>query len=680
MSACPEPDVLLDFLEQRLSPSEVIALDRHLTSCTACQHVVVQAVRVGGMSAAWGLTAPPPDSNGADAEDAGPPLRIDEYRHVRVLGVGGMGQVHLYMDTALNREVAIKFLGRRSGPAERERFRIEAQAAARVAHPNVVAVYRVGEVGGQPFLVSERIAGQALSNLPLPLPWREVLRIAILVTRGLDAAHRKGVLHRDIKPANVLMDPDGLIKLCDFGLAKLVHLPGPGDPLLGAAADTAGRMTAVLTEEPHAIMTAAIGTPAYMSPETWRGHRATPQTDIYSLGVMLYELCAGHTLYPECNGLDGLRRVIGIRGPTSLRARAPQAEPRMCAIIERCIERSPADRFNSAAELLETLQSLDAAVTLVKDEPVTPLDSGARSALLDRVQRPRPRRAALWLALGASLALPDGGGWRPDYVVETLRRGAQERHFLLVVPKTAQRGPWPAIIAVHSDENSRYPSPARLREALNLEQHVAEPTVFVYPERRWYRDGVPSDYNNLTQRGEEVVFLRDLIEDLTRRQLVRRGHVMLLGFGGGANIVDVAACALGRESVRAVALFAGHRWPIEGIYARLPDGRRVERCDQGPATMVLWGTKDRIPGVEYERVQRDQESPREEALRRHLSDLGCDPKHKTLSTPCEAYERCREPGQRLTFCSLGGLGHELPKTPGILVLPWFYNQLAATRP
>ena len=152
-----------------------------------------------------------------------PPDEFDEYRIIREIGRGSMGSVYLARDIVLDRPVAMKFLGAlHPDPAERERFLVEARAVARIQHPNVMSIFRVGEVKGRLYLVTEFIRGKSLADLDLPLPWTEVLGIGIGLARGLSAAHRQGVLHRDIKLSNAVIEEGAQVKLLDFGLAKLV--------------------------------------------------------------------------------------------------------------------------------------------------------------------------------------------------------------------------------------------------------------------------------------------------------------------------------------------------------------------------------------------------------------------------------------------------------------------------
>src|SRR5882724_12795707 len=151
-----------------------------------------------------------------------PPDEFEEYRLVRLLGRGAMGEVYLARDALLDRPVAVKFVRAARDPAARALFFDEARAIARLQHPNVVAIYRVAEVAGHPYLVSEYVRGRPLDQIDRPAPSRQVFEIALDLTRGLAAAHRCGILHRAVKPANAILTDDGCAKLLDFGLAAVV--------------------------------------------------------------------------------------------------------------------------------------------------------------------------------------------------------------------------------------------------------------------------------------------------------------------------------------------------------------------------------------------------------------------------------------------------------------------------
>src|SRR3569623_2137813 len=258
-----------------------------------------------------------------------PPAEFDDYVIVRELGQGAMGQVYLAEDAVLARPIAIKFTGAAPDPSARQRFLMEARAVARIQHPNVVAIYRVGELGDQPYIVSELVRGAALSASERPRPWAKVLPIASDLARGLAAAQRNGVGHCDIKPANVMVTEDGVAKLVDFGLAR-IH-----------GSDEQAR--------------AGVGTPDYMAPEEWDGGSPIRRSDVYSLGAVIYELLAGSPPFGAVAPEDLARTVREQDAP------ALAAEPKVAALVARCLARDPDARFASGEELREALELLDAS-------------------------------------------------------------------------------------------------------------------------------------------------------------------------------------------------------------------------------------------------------------------------------------------------------------------------------
>lgn len=318
---------------------------------------------------------------------------FDEYHLVKVLGRGSYGVVYLAHDRLLDRPVAIKFLSLTA--PERARFLIEARAIARVQHPNVVAVFRVGETGGQPFIVSEYLRGRRLDTLGKALSREELLGVAIGLARGLAAAHRSGVLHRDIKPENAILHESGIVKLLDFGAAKLVprlaadlpsgafidtpqqaaadrtiptEAPAEEAPPIDGDADATLRRTpparrtpaARFLEEP-AVLTdpgQVIGTPLYLPPELWYGTPASPQSDVYSLGALLYFVAAGIPPHTAVT-LQGLAHAATTQDARPL-AQVAAIDPQFGAIVDRCLRREPDERFDSADALREALEALGA--------------------------------------------------------------------------------------------------------------------------------------------------------------------------------------------------------------------------------------------------------------------------------------------------------------------------------
>ena len=262
------------------------------------------------------------------------------YRLERFLGAGGMGSVYAAFDPALRRRVALKFLRRNDDPRRVERFQLEARAQARIDHPNVCKVHEVGEVAGRPYIAMQYVGGGSLAGLRPALPVAAGLRLIRDVARAVHAAHRTGLVHRDLKPANILIErtESGYHPyVADFGVAQELGDDGEGDDRQGTA--RAG---------------AIAGTPAYASPEQAQRLALDRRSDVYSLGVMLYELICGQRPFPAASAAAALARLARDE-PRPLRQLAPETPRDLERLVMKCLERDPRQRYETARDLAEDL-------------------------------------------------------------------------------------------------------------------------------------------------------------------------------------------------------------------------------------------------------------------------------------------------------------------------------------
>ena len=273
---------------------------------------------------------------------------IGAYRVVSKLGAGGMGEVWLAEDSRLKRKIALKLLPAHfTADAERvRRFEREARAASALNHPNILTIHEIGEVDGVHFIATEFVEGQTLRQRlqAAPLKVSEALDIAAQIASALAAAHAAGIVHRDIKPENVMLRPDGYVKVLDFGLARITQREATND----SHAPTQSVQT-----DPGLIM----GTVGYMSPEQVRGEELDGRTDIFSLGVVLYEMLAGNRPFKGATTADAIAALLE-REPAPLSANLPEVPAELQQIVSRALAKDRSRRYQQCGDLFNELKSL----------------------------------------------------------------------------------------------------------------------------------------------------------------------------------------------------------------------------------------------------------------------------------------------------------------------------------
>src|SRR5215470_13164136 len=342
---------------------------------------------------------------------------ISHYRITEKLGAGGMGVVYKADDTRLERPVALKFLPENVAhdPQALERFRREAHAASALNHPGICTIYDVGD-HDRPFIAMEFIDGETLRNhiAGKPLPLEEMLALGIQISDALDVAHSSGIIHRDIKPANIFVTRRGQAKVLDFGLAKLVAkgvAVGGGDSSSESALSIVGIIS---------------GTPSYMSPEQVRGDDLDPRSDIFSIGLLLYEMATGKQAFPGNTGGVIIEAIL-TRAPVPVRSLNPEIPPRLEEIIAKALSKDRGQRYQTAAEICADLKQLKRNV-----------DSGQTTATTT-LMLPRPRSRSWIVASGAVVAVLVllVGGW---YLNSRRARGLNETDTIVLADFTNKTG------------------------------------------------------------------------------------------------------------------------------------------------------------------------------------------------------------------------------------------------
>jgi Tol biopolymer transport system component/serine/threonine protein kinase len=325
-----------------------------------------------------------------------PGARLGPYEILSLVGAGGMGEVYRARDTKLNRDIALKVLLEREAadPQRRARFAREAQSVAALNHPNIVTIYSVEEADGIPFLTMEFVQGRPLREI-IPkdgMPLERLLKIAIPLADALTAAHARGITHRDLKPANIMVGADNRVKILDFGLAKL-HEPAPAP--LGA--------TSFPTAEHATGEGRIVGTAAYMSPEQAEGKPLDHRTDIFSFGVILYEMATGERPFQGDTTISVISSIVKDT-PRSVTEVNPALPRDIGRIIRRALVKDPEHRYQTVRDLGNDLEDVKRDV-----------DSGEVLASgVSREVLPVRRKPRAWLGVGALIvgALSLAAGWR----------------------------------------------------------------------------------------------------------------------------------------------------------------------------------------------------------------------------------------------------------------------------
>lgn len=395
--------------------------------------------------------------------------RLGPYEIVALLGAGGMGIVYRARDERLQRDVAVKILppGVLTDEAARRRFRKEALALAKLSHPNIAAVYDVGEQDGVDYLVMECVPGESLAAKLQsgPLPVMEVLSLGVQIAAALEDAHEQGIVHRDLKPANIMVTPKGHAKVLDFGLAKLL---GPTDR---------GNVSQSLTET-----RGPVGTVLYMSPEQASGEAVDSRTDLWSLGVVLYESLAGSVPFQGTVPWAVLRAVTQDT-PKPLRELRPDVPAAVESIVLRALAKDASQRYQSASEI-----SHDASGVLAHLSGAAPL-SGNRSQ--------RPALAYVVPATIATVLLTGIGGWfylhaerrhwaRDEAIPEIAKLNAADKSLaaFLLLRKAERYLPADSDLAHTAQANTRIVSIASSPPgaAVDIQDYVS-------PDTAWYHLG-----------------------------------------------------------------------------------------------------------------------------------------------------------------------------------------------
>ena len=363
-----EPDAREAFLDEACAGDKDLRREvAGLLGCDIPCDSFIQSPEIG--IASEGLaTEPLPENQSREKTNRPATLRLGDYHLLSPLGRGGMGEVYLALDTRLGRYVAIKLLPAAftSDVARVQRFAREARAASALNHPNIITIHEIGEAttdtGITHYIVTEYVEGETLRHRMTSAPQQkieplEAVEIALQIAAALSAAHEAGITHRDIKPENVMIRPDGYVKVLDFGLAKL------SEPLSPAPNSVDVAQAPTLVRDYNTKSGVLMGTPRYMSPEQVRGERVDARTDIFSLGVLLYEMVDAQPPFVGATTSDVIAAILR-DDPPPLTEDLPDAPPELERIIDKALRKERAERYQTAKELIADLKELKQQIEL----------------------------------------------------------------------------------------------------------------------------------------------------------------------------------------------------------------------------------------------------------------------------------------------------------------------------
>jgi WD40 repeat protein len=479
-----------------------------------------------------------------------------------------MGVVYKARQVRLNRLVALKMIlvAEHAGPQELARFQTEAEAVARLQHPNIIQIYEVGEQDGRPFFSLEFAEGGSLAGKldGTPLPARQAAHLVETLARAIHAAHQRGIIHRDLKPANVLLTADGTPKITDFGLAKKLE-------------DSAGQTASG----------AILGTPSYMAPEQAGGKRQEvgPAADVYALGAILYELLTGRPPFKAANPLDTLMQVVADDPvpPTQLQSKTPRDLETICL---KCLQKLPGKRYATALELADDLRRFQAG------EPIRARPVGTAERAVKWVKR-RPATAALLaVSLLAAVALLGLGIWFTDKLRGERDRADQARHDADARTEAEAQAKQEAQVALEQVK----------REKIQTEQQLLRAETARYAiqiglaQREWqeYNIGRAEEVLNACRpdlRGWEHRYLWALCQRRLRTFSGHTGPVLSVSFSPDGQRLASASAETGKPGEVKVwdAATGQEALTIKGTgtcVAFSPDGKRLaSNCDK---TVRVW--------------------------------------------------------------------------------------------